>query len=370
MTSALTERNAPAPPALGVIDVDIHPSMRSPATLYPYLPSRWREHAQVYGTRIQHSFATGPSYKSPNNGGMRADAEPAAGGPPGSDLETLREQLLVPFDVRLGLLNALDSVATQLNHEYGAALASAVNDWQLNEIVALEPRLRLSMAVTYEDAAAAVQEIDRIGGRSEVAAILFLSRTLEPLGHRRYWPIYRAAEEHDLPIAIHLNETGGHRNTGSGWPGYYFDYHTGQTQVFQNQVVSLLCDGVFEVFPRLRMVLLEGGVAWAPSLMWRLDAHWARLKSEVPRLTRRPSEYLREHIWFATQPMEEPDDPRHLIEIFEEIGHDQIVFSSDYPHWDFDSPARSLPPGLSTSVRRGILHDNARALFRDAWPDA
>jgi hypothetical protein len=348
---------------MSVIDADIHPSMRSPETLHAYLPQRWREHAQVYGTRIHHGLATGPSYKSPNNGGLRADADPGTGGPPGSDLETLREQLLDPFDVGLGLLNALDSVGTQLNHEYGAALARAVNDWQLEELVAAEPRLRLSMAVTYEDAAEAVREIERIGDRPEVASILFLSRTLEPLGHRRYWPIYEAAQERGLPIAIHLNETGGNRNTPSGWPGYYFDYHTGQTQVFQNQVISLLCDGVFEVFPRLKVLLLEGGIAWAPPLMWRLDAHWARLKSEVPRLRRPPSEYLREHVWFATQPMEEPEDPRHLAELFEEVGLEQIVFSSDYPHWDFDSPSRSLPSVLGADARRMILSENAQALF-------
>jgi predicted TIM-barrel fold metal-dependent hydrolase len=364
MTTSVTESTTPASSATAVIDTDIHPSMRSPDVLHPYLAPQWREHVRVYGARIHHNFATGPSYKSPLNAGMRVDADPARGGPPGSDLDTMREQLLNPFNVELGLLNALDSVATQLNHEFGAALARAVNDWQLDEIIAVEPRLRLAMAVTYEDAGAAVEEIERIGHRAEVAAVLFLSRTLEPLGHRRYWPIYRAAEERDLPIAIHLNETGGHRNTASGWPGYYFDYHTGQTQVFQNQVVSLLCDGVFEVFPRLRVVLLEGGVAWAPPLMWRLDAHWARMRSEVPRLTRPPSEYLREHIWFATQPMEEPEDPRHLLAAFEEIGVDHIVFSSDYPHWDFDSPTRSLPSGLSPVTRRGILHDNALGLFR------
>ena len=53
--------------------------------------------------------------------------------------------------------------------------------------------------------------------------------------------------------------------------------------------------------------MIEGGFAWLPSLMWRLDQHWARHREEVPHVTRPPSEIMRQGLWITTQPMEEPE---------------------------------------------------------------
>jgi predicted TIM-barrel fold metal-dependent hydrolase len=98
--------------------------------------------------------------------------------------------------------------------------------------------------------------------------------------------------------------------------------------------------------------------------MWRMDAHWKRLRSEVPHLTRRPSEYVREHFWVTTQPIEEPPDPRQLAAVFDNLGGTgRIMFSTDYPHWDFDDPDRALQVRLPDADRAAILGGNATALY-------
>ena len=84
-------------------------------------------------------------------------------------------------------------------------------------------------------------------------------------------------------------------------------------QAFESQVISLVCEGTFVKFPELRIVLIEGGFAWLPALMWRLDRSWRILHSEVPHLRRLPSEYIREHFWMTTQPMEEPPMERAVV---------------------------------------------------------
>src|SRR3978361_2333617 len=90
-------------------------------------------------------------------------------------------------------------------------------------------------------------------------------------------------------------------------------------QTTQWGVTSLVCGGVFERFPKLRVVIMEGGLGWIPSLSARMDKHWSRLRSEVPHLKRPPSEYVRQQVWFTTQPMEEPATAAQLIDLFDRI---------------------------------------------------
>ena len=88
------------------------------------------------------------------------------------------------------------------------------------------------------------------------------------------------------------------------------------------------------------------------------------MREDHPRLERRPSEYIRDHVWFTTQPIEEPDDPKQLVWAIEQarLG-DRLLFATDYPHWDFDSPKQALPRALGTPLRRAILCENALELY-------
>jgi hypothetical protein len=152
--------------------------------------------------------------------------------------------------------------------------------------------------------------------------------------------------------------------TNTGWPSFYIEEMTEHATSAQALVTSMIMEGLFEHLPGLKIVLIESGFAWLPALGWRLDKHWKTLKDEVPHLKRAPSEYIREHFWVSTQPMEEPEDPAHLIDVMEWIGWDRILFASDYPHWDFDDPFLALPPSLDERRRTQIFHDNACTLYR------
>jgi predicted TIM-barrel fold metal-dependent hydrolase len=195
--------------------------------------------------------------------------------------------------------------------------------------------------------------------------VMFMPRTREPMGRRKYWKIYEAAEYHGLPIGVHFGGLGGNAITSSGFPSYYIEDHTDMAQAFHCQVISMVCEGVFERFPKLKMVMMEGGFSWVPSIMWRLDKHWKRLHAEVPFLKRMPSEYIREHMLFTTQPMEEPPVVDYLLQVIEHMGSDEmLMFATDYPHWDYDSPDMAFPPRFPEALKQKIYLDNARKLYR------
>lgn len=350
---------------VATIDCDIHNSVPSETALFPYLSQRWRRYGERFGLR-SYRYG-GANYPRTNPNAVRTDAWPPNGLPPGADLPFLREQLLDAWGIEYGLLNPLvdDGAPTQPNAEYGAAIAGAINDWQVEAWLDPEPRLRASMVVPYEDGALAAAEIDRRADDARFVQVLLLARTSEPLGRRKYWPIYEAAQRHDLPIGIHFGGIGGHAITGAGWPYFYLEDHVGMPQTMQAQVISFVFEGVFERFPALKIVLIEGGTAWLPALMWRMDRSWERLGDEVPHVRRPPSAYVREHFWATTQPMEEPPDRAHFLQLLDRLGmDDRLMFATDYPHWDFDAPDQAFPVKLAPELERKIMADNARALYR------
>ena len=351
---------------LAVVDCDIHPAHRTPGELLPYLEPRWREHYETHGVHVRQALQSALMYPRMMAGGMRADSLPERGGPAGSDLDLLRKQHLDPANVEFGLLMALSKGGMEeRNPGLAAALSRATNDWQIDRWVREEPRLRTGIVVPQEFPEAAVAEIERCAGDRRYVQIMLSSRPSDPLGHRRYWPIYEAAERAGLPIGLHpVGYNGGHPSTGSGWPTFYLQEHYVFVACMEALASSLIIEGVFERFPKLKVVLVEGGFGWAPALAWRMDKHFDKFRKEVAHLKRRPSEYLREHIWWTTQPIEEPAQARHIVEIIDWIGWDRLLYSSDYPHWDYDNPSFAFKFPMTEQQRRMIFRDNALALYR------
>ena len=151
---------------------------------------------------------------------------------------------------------------------------------------------------------------------------------------------------------------------GAGWHSFYFEDHFANAPAMAAQLTSLVAQGVFDRFPTLKVVLIEGGFAWIPPLLWRLDRTWAKLRGEVPHVKRAPSEYFRENFVITTQPMEEPGKPEHFHQLLEHLDmNDHLLFATDYPHWDFDAPDHAVPRGLGDEVRARIFARNAVDLF-------
>lgn len=350
---------------LSIIDVDIHPAQKSPTTLFPYLEKRWQEHLSTYGTHIRQALVGQLSYPRMTANGMRSDAKPAEGGPPGSSLKTLREQHLDRLGIERGHLVSLGRGGMEeRNPDLSAAMARAVNDWQIAEWVEPEPRLRAGICVPQDNPEAAVAEIERRAGDDRFVQVIMSTRPNEPLGDRKYWPIYRATAAAGLPLCLHpAGYSSGKPSTGTGWPSFYFQEHYTFVPGSEALVSSLVISGALEAVPDLRVAIIEGGFSWAPALAWRMDHHFETFRAEVPHLRMKPSEYMRRHFWWATQPMEEPKNGRHIEDVIDWIGWDRILYSSDYPHWDYDDPNFIFKFPLDRERRAAVFGGNARTLY-------
>lgn len=346
--------------SLKVIDADVH-NEQDDAALVPYLPEPWRSRVEKSGVGY-----AGSGYYSPV-GVMKKDAIPPGGGKAGSNPDLMIKQLVERYDVEYAILTGVVyNISATHDPDFAAAICSAYNDFLIAEWLGKHPSFKGAAAVSTLDPVLAAREIDRVGGHPDIVEVIISSAARGPFGHRYYHPIYEAAERNGLPVAIHPGAEGAGSSTAptaAGYPARYIEWHTNLSQTFMAHLVSIVTEGVFVKFPGLKLVLVEGGVSWLPPLMWRLDKNYKALRSTVPWLKRMPSEYIRDHCFLTTQPIEEPDNPQHLVDLFNMFdAENMLLYSSDYPHWDFDAPDMILRK-LSAEAKRKIFYENAKKLY-------
>jgi uncharacterized protein len=347
--------------SLRLIDTDVHQALPD---IGSHLPSHWRERWATTG------LGAGTGYVNPR-GVLRQDTISPRGGGPAGDPEFVVTDHLDRYGIDYAVLTGPFVLPLGTDPDYLNAIAVAVNEATIESWLGVSPRFRGSVLVNSDDPAAAVREIERLGDRSDMVQVLMASTTRQPCGQRRYHPIYEVAAAYGLPVALHPGAEGSGTAappTPVGYPSRYLEWHTLLPLTAMAQVTSLVCEGVFVRFPTLRVVIVEGGLSWLPQLMWRLDKNFKALRDTVPWLTRLPSDYIKDHIRFTTQPVEEPADPIHLTQVLTMMDAERtVMFSSDYPHWDNDNP-QLLFRRLDREVRARIMAGTAADLYGLAEP--
>ncbi len=347
-------------PFAGAIDCDVHVAVPGIGALVPYLDAYWRERVNVQQLeRLDLSLTSYPP-TAPLSG--RPDWRPA-NGPPGSDLALLQAKALDAFGTRFAILNCLWGAQALFAEDMAAALIRAVNDWVAAEWLDRDTRLRASIMVPSQSPELAAEEIERRAGDPRFVQVLLLAGLDMPLGRRHYWPIFEAAQKHDLPVGIHAGSTYRHPPSASGWPSYLLEDYVSNTQAFAAQLASLVSEGVFAKFPRLKVVLIESGCTWLPAFAWKFNKTWRGVRTEVPWVTRPPFDIIRDHVRLTMQPTDAPNDAATVAAAIELLGSDELLlFATDFPHWQFDGD-EALPPGLPEPMLRKILIDNPLATY-------
>jgi predicted TIM-barrel fold metal-dependent hydrolase len=266
----------------------------------------------------------------------------------------------------LGILWVLDDV------ELASAHCRAYNRWMASFAAATNGRVLPVAHLNLLDPVEAEAELERC------IAAGFKGVFLPPELHAGRRPgdpvfdrIWARCAEAGLPVCLHVVVRFG--GTGmqplQGWytPETFqplaltFAFSLGAAVQIIPTLATMVCDGVFDRVPNLKVLCVEAGCGWAAFLMDRLDQKYEHLGWMAP-LKERPSHYLAQNVWYVAEP-----DERSIGAALELVGEDRILWGSDFPHIDSTMDAadrvRHSVSGLSEVRRAAVLGGNAAAVF-------
>lgn len=245
------------------------------------------------------------------------------------------------------------------------ALARAYNDW-LYDFCQTDPaRLKHNALVPLTDVPAAVQEVRRaVTKLGSVSITPGSSRSDIRLDSPVYEPIWTECERLGVPVAfhgarqVHLKE----RYKDS----VLLAHASGRGIEHPVAFMELLFGGVLERHPQLRFAFLEAGCSWVPYWLFRLEEEWERFRGAMPDLAKNvtmpPVEYWRRQCYSAVEV-----DEWSLQGVIATVGDDNLVISSDFPHFDSPFPEafeRFMKiPAVSRESQAKILWDNCATLY-------
>jgi predicted TIM-barrel fold metal-dependent hydrolase len=244
------------------------------------------------------------------------------------------------------------------------ALARAYARWLTERVISASDRLKTMLYLPFNDPEASLAMVEEFGETPGVVGFMVTSARHRPVHDNAYVPLYRALEERGLPLGFHAGYTWQGVRATELFNRFISVHAIGFPFYNMIHLTNWLVNGLPERFPALRVLWIESGLAWLPFMMQRLDMEFTMRSAEAPLLQRMPSEYMRD-MYFSSQPMEIPRDLSILEGTFRMINAEQrLVYSSDYPHWDFDLPSVIYDlPFLTSAAKHRILGGNARELF-------
>ncbi len=240
-------------------------------------------------------------------------------------------------------------------------LVKAYNRWFTERILAHEDRVISMLPLPLRDVDACLEIVREHGDKKGVVGFCVTSQRQSHVASPPYMRLYAEIEERGMPLGFHAG------------PDYMFERAVNRflsmhalSFVTCNMVhlTNWVINGMGERFPKLNVIWIESGLAWLPFMMQRLDHEFQLRQSDAPLLKKMPSDYIRD-MYYTTQPMEVTDMDL-LKSTFKAIsGETQLLYASDWPHWDFDPPARIANlPFLSEQGKRNILGETAKRLFK------
>ncbi|MGW4335725.1 amidohydrolase family protein [Rhodococcus koreensis] len=357
-----------------IIDSYLLVNFASAPEITQRLPIGWREYLGPEGspTAFPLGITARPALPNPL-GKALPEAFSAAGCSPGSDIRRTVAQHLDGNGIDRALVCHDDgrSVAALPHPRLCIELVRACNEWMLEEVLSADPRLFGTLLLPMHSPTESARVIREAAGDPRWAGVTLSANSLgQPFGHPIYHPVYEAAAETGLPIVIdaeadtYLDVM---TNPVSGRPSTYTDLYALSSQSISTHVVSMISQGVFEMWPELKLFVVGGGISWITPLLWRFDTQFKAFHRDAPGLVLLPSEYFARNVRVGTYPVDRFTSPERLHRyLLAQPGlKDVLTYASGYPMWNRDNPA-DLGRWLPADWLPNVMGTNAMDVFR--WP--
>jgi predicted TIM-barrel fold metal-dependent hydrolase len=243
--------------------------------------------------------------------------------------------------------------------ELQLACLRAYNDW-LAEFCTHDPRRLIGIGLYSLAALPDVTEVERCAKIGLKGIMILASESNElPYSDERFDPLWRAAADTGLPISLHKPLVSGMPLTPAMPTMADLQIHV--IHVVEQCITRLVYGGVFERFPKLKIVSAENDVGWIPNWVQRLDHVHSKI-ANPQRLPLKPSEYVKRNVWATFQ------DDRLGPATWKFFGEDNYMWASDFPHADstFPNSMKVIEEnfaGVPAEVTRKIIFETANRLY-------
>jgi len=272
-------------------------------------------------------------------------------------MDAMGVDMAVMFPTPMLLLSSCPRIQVEV------VMAKAYNRWLCDKILDADPRIKSMLYLPFHDPEASYAVVKEFADRKGVIGFMVTSTHYRANYDNAYMKTYAALQERNLPLGFHAAFTW--TDQSLQLCNRFIGMHAlGFSWCNMLHMTNWITNGMPERFPKLKTIWIESGLAWIPFLMQRLDNEFMMRTSDCALLKRKPSEYMRE-MFYTSQPMEMIDNREALELTFKMIhAETQLLYSSDYPHWDMDLPSTIYDlPFVSEQGKRDILGGNAQRVF-------
>ena len=318
------------------------------------------------GGKLMYPGFRGPQHQSLSGRLTRyrnEDQEDLSGDVPPEVEFSRREMNAIGIDYQVVFPTALLALGMHPEPHIETAMAWAYTRWLTEEILPHAPHVKTMVYLPMNQPDECVRFVEQFGDLPGVVGFMVTSARYRPVHANEYMPLYSALQERGLPLSFHAIYHQQERMF-EGMNKFLSVHALGF--IFYNlvHITNMVINGIPERFPKLKLLWIESGLAWIPFLMQRLDNEYQMRTSEAPLLKKLPSDYMRD-MFYTTQPIENGDNELLEMTLRKINAETQLLFSSDYPHWDFNLPSTIYDlPFLSEAAKRRILGQNAWDLFQ------
>jgi len=300
--------------------------------------------------------------KAANKAMERFDKAKKTGYSPQSRLEDMDEQ---GVDVQILYPTVTGQMLGREFHDTGllAACVRAYNNWACEYASAKPDRLHWAAALPMQNIGEAIKEAHRT---AELGCVSYYMRP-NPVGGRSLWhddylPLWKEIETIGKPISTHDSASASVASFGDRMDTHVSGHILSHPFEAMAAMAGLIWYGIFEKFPKLKVIHVEADGGWVPYWLQRMEQHWDFSgNAEHEYLTKRPTEYFKSNVCVAFR----GDEPTMKAAI-ELVGDDNFTWDTDYPHPDGTYPwgvEAILKQPIAEAARRKILWDNAARVF-------